>query len=136
LVIASLMMMTFGIKSSPPSQAEVEALARGYGMVYEDEVLVFGETAKPREEIPAEEPEQVETPIIQVSIPKGSSASKISELLLEKGVISDKMEFKDRVYKRNVSSKLGAGIFQFAPNLTVDEVIDNLLIPEGGDKVD
>lgn len=131
-MIASLLMMTMGMKSSPPSRAEVEALAREYGMVYENEVLVFGENPRSWQELPAEEQKQLETDEIQVSIPKGSSASKISELLLEKGVISDKMEFKDRVYERNVSSRLGAGEFQFAPNLTVDEVIDQLLIPEGG----
>ncbi|NLC77863.1 MAG: endolytic transglycosylase MltG [Clostridia bacterium] len=136
MVIASLLMLTAGSRLSAPSRAEVEALAREYGMVYEDEILVFSESAKPNSPDPVIEQAEQETELIHVSIPKGISAERIAELLLEKGIIDDKMEFIDRVLQREVSIKLEAGEHYFAPALTIDEIIDQLLLPGGGQQSD
>lgn len=105
-------------------------------MVYEDEILVFSESAKPNSPDPVIEQAEQETELIHVSIPKGISAERIAELLLEKGIIDDKMEFIDRVLQREVSIKLEAGEHYFAPALTIDEIIDQLLLPGGGQQSD
>lgn len=133
LVIAALLMMSMTPKQSLPSKAEVETLARSYGMVYQEEVLNF-QPSLPANVEQVTEPEKIETvfvsDLIKVRIPKGSSSEQISRILEEKEVINDRMMFTKRVKERGVSVKLEAGDFEFSPVLTIDEVIDQLLIKE------
>ena len=128
LAVAAVLMLAGASKDATPSKAEVEALARSYGMVYKEEVLPFLDTgSEPETSQPLSEEEEV--PVVQVYIPKGSAAEKIARILVEEGVIQDSQAFLERVKERRVSVKLEAGYFELAPNLTIDEVIDMLLVP-------
>lgn len=131
LAVAAVLMLAGASKDATPSKAEVEALARSYGMVYKEEVLPFYDDARPEAETSPSTPEfaEPEVQVIQVYIPKGSAAEKIARILVEEGVIQDSQAFLERVKERRVSVKLEAGYFELAPNLTIDEVIDMLLVP-------
>lgn len=110
-------------------------MARGYGMVYRDELLILPnvsdeEIEEALEEIKQEEPEVPVTPV-EIHIPRGSSAERISRILVEYGIIEDTEQFLAKARERKVTIKLEAGNFQLYPNLTADEIIDELLVPEG-----
>jgi len=129
LILAGGLMLAVAAQDKPPSRAEVEALARSYGMVYKDEVLLLNgaagdTTAQKQEEEPKEEPRP-----IRVYIPWGSTSEDIAAILAQAGIIPDPGAFAERVRARGVSTKLRAGHYDFVPGLTLDEIIDRLLAP-------
>lgn len=130
LVVGAIFMLAGASKDATPSKAEIETLARSYGMVYKEEVLPFYDDAGlEAESSPSLNEKDEMGQEIQVYIPKGSAAEKIARILEEEGVIPDRQAFLQRVKERRVSVKLEAGYFELAPNLTIDEVIDRLLVP-------
>ncbi|WP_432401782.1 hypothetical protein [Wukongibacter sp. M2B1] len=66
---------------------------------------------------------EVEAQDIKVEIPKGSTGSSIATILLEKGLISSKVEFIDRVEEKGLSPKLRFGNFTIKSGSSVDEII-------------
>lgn len=131
-MIASLLMMTLPSGQTAPAKAEVEALARGYGMVYQNEILTFPESPKTTEVNSNQEfeKEKALTPIM-VQIPHGSSSERIGQILADYGIITDWRIFNGRVIERGVSGKLDAGDYELSPALTIDEIIDTLIVGEG-----
>lgn len=144
LVLAGGLMLAGTAKDTPPSKAEVEALARSYGMVYREEVLPWENTTEKapasaaeaekhkEQEEQGEQPKQEEqqVQVIRVYIPGGITSEQIGLILAQKGVITDAEAFTQRVRARGVSTRLRAGYYDLAPNMTIDEIIDRLLIRE------
>lgn len=65
--------------------------------------------------------------LIDVEIPSGSSLSKISEILYEKGLIRNKTVFKLFVDLSDNMSKLRAGKYKLSPSMSMAQIMDELL---------
>ncbi len=65
--------------------------------------------------------------LIDVEIPSGSSLSKISEILYEKGLIRNKTVFKLFVDLSDNTSKLRAGKYKLSPSMSMAQIMDELL---------
>jgi len=64
-----------------------------------------------------------DTTPISVTIPKGSSLSKISEILYDNDLIQNKQVFKFYVDFSDMSSKLKAGTYELSKNMDFDDLI-------------
>tara|TARA_B100001250_G_C19777274_1_gene780176 strand:- start:467 stop:1540 length:1074 start_codon:yes stop_codon:yes gene_type:complete len=83
-----------------------------------------------------------EVKIVYVSIPQGSSATDITSILDNKGVISSSLAYEIYLRNENMSDKLRAGDYEIANNLEFDELTEillkgpplktyNITVPEG-----
>jgi len=83
-----------------------------------------------------------ELKIVFISIPQGSSATDITAILDNKGVISSSLAYEIYLRNENMSDKLRAGEYQIPNNLNFDELTEillkgpplktyNITIPEG-----
>jgi len=66
---------------------------------------------------------------IEIRIETGSSLTKISELLEEKGLIRNAKVFKYYVDFTDMSSKLLAGTYTLSPSMTMDDIVDVIKRP-------
>ncbi len=80
--------------------------------------------------------------IVFVSIPQGSSATDITSILDNKGIISSSLAYEIYLRNENMSDKLRAGDYEIANNLEFDELTEillkgpplktyNITVPEG-----
>lgn len=60
-------------------------------------------------------------------IPKGASAEKIAELLLDQGYIKDKDTFLNSAHQLGVERQFRAGTFKLSLGLTEEELVKRLL---------
>jgi UPF0755 protein len=65
-----------------------------------------------------------------VRIDPGFSVVRIAALLSQEGIVRSAFAFRIRVRLRGVDSALKAGTYVFAPNVSVDDVIDHLVTGE------
>jgi len=83
-----------------------------------------------------------EVKIVYLSIPQGSSATDITSILDNKGVISSSLAYEIYLRNENMSDKLRAGDYEIANNLEFDELTEillkgpplktyNITVPEG-----
>ena len=83
-----------------------------------------------------------EVKIVFISIPQGSSATDITTILDNKGVISSSLAYEIYLRNENMSDKLRAGEYEIANNLEFDELTEillkgpplktyNITVPEG-----
>lgn len=116
-----MLLLPLQAKSLPPSQAKIESMARQLGMVYRDEVLVFQEPNDSQaEDITAEgQP-------VTVEIAEGTSVDDIALLLQKEQVVTDGQVFLSKVRELNLTTKLRAGVYTFAPHTPVEEVVKTL----------
>lgn len=63
---------------------------------------------------------------VEVTIPKGSSLNKISEILYESNLIRDKQVFKLYTDFSDMGGKLKAGTYTLSKNMTFDDIIYSL----------
>lgn len=70
---------------------------------------------------------QQQANVKEIEITKGSTASEIAELLLEKDVINEKQKFLQLVYKLEVSGDFIAGTYQIPSGLSEQKVIELLI---------
>lgn len=73
------------------------------------------------------QPELSEEEII-ITIKKGSTSEDVARLLKEHNLISSQNTFVSRIYARNASYKLQAGTYRFHKTMTMDEMIDTMLV--------
>jgi hypothetical protein len=64
---------------------------------------------------------------IRLTIPAGSDAEKIADLLLKKGLISNKEVFLETVKQRNVASQFKAGTYTIPSGLSINNLISILI---------
>ena len=80
--------------------------------------------------------------LIYISIPQGSSATEITSILSNKGVISSSLAYEIYLRNENMGDKLRAGDYEILNNLEFDEITSillkgpplktyNITIPEG-----
>ena len=85
---------------------------------------------------------QTEVKIVYISIPQGSSATDITSILGNKGVVSSSLAYEIYLRNENMSDKLRAGDYEIPNNLKFDELTAvllkgpplktyNITIPEG-----
>ena len=96
-------------------------------------MLVFG-TGGRRRELATDQ-------VVYVEIKSGMSAGDISDELVRRGVLTDKISFWWRVKRSGAASKFKSGMYAMHPNMTADEVLTKLIngdtaevkftIPEG-----
>ena len=83
-----------------------------------------------------------EVRIVYISIPQGSSATDITAILDNKGIISSSLAYEIYLRNENMADKLRAGDYEIANNLDFDELTSillkgpplktyNITIPEG-----
>ncbi len=134
--------------------------ARGLGMVFKEEVVVYTGTADVRrvgessKNSGSEEPshssngegadgdrnagensEQKEVgEMLQVTIPPRFSLDSIGALLQEEGVIKDRIIFTELADELKVARKIQAGVYRFPRRGDSFEVLKILL--KGGEKID
>ena len=65
--------------------------------------------------------------LIDIEIPRGSSVSKISEILYENNLIRNKMVFKRYVDMSNKTSKLKAGKYKLSRDRDISQIMDELV---------
>lgn len=65
--------------------------------------------------------------IVEVEIPRGSSLSRISQILYDNELIRNKMVFKLYVDLSNKTSKLKAGKYELSQSMEMAEIMDELL---------
>ncbi|GAW92942.1 endolytic transglycosylase MltG [Calderihabitans maritimus] len=115
-----------GVEAAPPDRQQVIQLAREYGMVFPEEVVVFEE--KGREEEKGEEipplPQEIE-----VTIPKGSTLKEISLLLASKGVVDKAEKFEELVKLLHLSHKIRAGDYRLPADGDLYDIILELTAP-------
>ena len=63
---------------------------------------------------------------VKFEVPKGSSASKIADLLRQAGLIDDQQEFLKVLTEKKADTKLKAGTFTIPAGSTVEEIINIL----------
>lgn len=79
---------------------------------------------------------------VTVTIPEGSGASEIAQMLVDNGVLSDSSDFLNELTKQGADSKLKPGTYTFVTGSTSQNVIDllvagpnssagTLVVPEG-----
>ncbi|SHI79437.1 YceG-like family protein [Geosporobacter subterraneus DSM 17957] len=73
------------------------------------------------------QPELREEEII-ITIKKGSTSEDVARLLKEHNLIASENTFLSRIYARNASYKLQAGTYSFYKTMTIDEMIDAMLV--------
>ncbi|HEY3315698.1 MAG TPA: hypothetical protein VGL40_10550 [Bacillota bacterium] len=125
LVLAGLAMTIFPEK---PAAAEVEAMARGLGMVYPQEVTL---PEAPQSEPP---PEATPPPVVQevvVVIPERMPADLIGQVLERGGVVADGRAFADKAREMKVDMDLKPGVYRFVPDEKL-EVIVAAMVKGGG----
>jgi hypothetical protein len=64
---------------------------------------------------------------IRFTVPYGADTGSIANLLVKKGIITDKQAFIDAAGRLNVANKLQTGTFTFQKGLSVYEIIDILI---------
>ncbi|MBE3580464.1 MAG: hypothetical protein IMW96_02310 [Thermoanaerobacteraceae bacterium] len=126
-LLAGLLLLMF--PPPGPSREEIIDRARGYGMVFREEVVPFPldtERAGPAlEPQPASRPEpSVDTGEVLVTIPPGSTLEEIAALLEEKGIV-DKALFEAEVRRAGVTGRLRAGS-HYLPKGDVAGVLERL----------
>jgi hypothetical protein len=67
-----------------------------------------------------------ETRTIMVTIPSGSSAQAIAEILYNKNLISDTDEFIQRSVSLGMDTKLKSGEFEITSDMVLDEIIKEI----------
>jgi UPF0755 protein len=65
--------------------------------------------------------------LMDIEIPRGSSVSKISEILYENNLIRNKMVFKLYVDFSNKTSKLKAGKYKLSRDMELSQIMDELV---------
>ena len=65
--------------------------------------------------------------LIDIEIPRGSSVSKISEIIYENNLIRNKMVFKLYVDLSNKTSKLKAGKYKLSRDMDISQIMDELV---------
>jgi len=84
----------------------------------------------------------IEVKIVYISIPQGSSATDITSILDNKGVISSSLAYEIYLRNENMSDKLRAGDYEIPNNLEFEELTEillkgpplktyNITVPEG-----
>ncbi len=68
--------------------------------------------------------EYVTTKDIQVTIPRGSTGTKIADILVECGAIKNREAFLAMVEAKNKATKLQAGTFKIPAGSTVEDVVN------------
>lgn len=124
LFLSGLILITW---QKQPSREEIISRARGYGMVFREEVLPLvpeseagatSERAANRVKLPDAGDEVI------VTIPAGAFLEEISLLLESKGVV-DAEAFEAEVHRQGVEHKLKAGSY-YLPRDDIIEVIKRL----------
>ena len=67
-----------------------------------------------------------ETRTVMVTIPSGSSAQSIAEILYNKNLISDSGEFIQRSIELGMDTKLKSGDFEITSDMELDEIIKEI----------
>ena len=72
---------------------------------------------------------------VKVEVKRGSSVSSIGRQLVEEGVIRNKGVFQYYAEFLGMSGKLKAGNYELRPSMTLDEIIHELSMGDGGQQV-
>jgi len=139
LLLASLLITFSQGNSYEISNEEVEQRARELGMVYRDEVVAFSEQeeAQNQDQVQAQNQNQDQKEALQedesgsdlkdgelkVFIPRGSTSEDIAEILKKNGVIDNTEKFLEVIARKQLSSKLKAGMFVFPKGANLDELV-------------
>jgi len=124
------------------SNEEVEQRARELGMVYRDEVVAFNEQEEAQNQDQKQAQSQTQNQDqkealqeedksgsdlkdgeLKVFIPRGSTSEDIAEILKKNGVIDNTEKFLEVIARKQLSSKLKAGMFVFPKGATLDELV-------------
>ena len=70
--------------------------------------------------------------VITVNIPRGSGPSKIANILEENGLIRSTAVFKLYLDLNDKGSKLMAGTYDFSPSMTIEEIVDKMIVNSTG----
>ena len=62
-------------------------------------------------------------PLLEITIPKDSTANTVADILASKGIISNQFEFKFAIRILNASSSLKAGIYNLSPNMPLIKIV-------------
>ncbi|MTI57329.1 MAG: endolytic transglycosylase MltG [Geosporobacter ferrireducens] len=65
---------------------------------------------------------------VVIVIRKGNTSEDVAKLLKENNLVESENMFLNRIYARKAASKLQTGSYAFNKNMTVDEMIDAMLI--------
>ena len=98
------------------SVQEIEEKARGLGMVYREEVVVFLDEQKPDNPVPQDS-------IKTVSIPAGSNLTDVADLLYAKAIITDRDDFLRLAQKQKVTRLIKAGTYNLPVAADLQQVI-------------
>ena len=139
MLLASLLITFSQGNSYEISNEEVEQRARELGMVYRDEVVAFSEQeeAQNQDQVQAQNQNQDQKEALQedesgsdlkdgelkVFIPRGSTSEDIAEILKKNGVIDNTEKFLEVIARKQLSSKLKAGMFVFPKGANLDELV-------------
>lgn len=141
MLLASLLITFSQGNSYEISNEEVEQRARELGMVYRDEVVAFSEQeeAQNQDQVQAQSQTQnqdqkealqedesgsdLKDGELKVFIPRGSTSEDIAEILKKNGVIDNTEKFLEVIARKQLSSKLKAGMFVFPKGATLDELV-------------
>ena len=141
MLLASLLITFSQGNSYEISNEEVEQRARELGMVYRDEVVAFNEQeeAQNQDQVQAQSQTQnqdqkealqedesgsdLKDGELKVFIPRGSTSEDIAEILKKNGVIDNTEKFLEVIARKQLSSKLKAGMFVFPKGANLDELV-------------
>ena len=141
MLLASLLITFSQGNSYEISNEEVEQRARELGMVYRDEVVAFSEQeeAQNQDQVQAQSQTQnqdqkealqedesgsdLKDGELKVFIPRGSTSEDIAEILKKNGVIDNTEKFLEVIARKQLSSKLKAGMFVFPKGANLDELV-------------
>ncbi len=124
------------IEYEPLSDQDIIERAEDLGMVTLKENILINEknkeinydkNEKNSEELKQDIKNNKEDNIISFQVEKGDDLYTISKKLYEEGLISDKKDFEERVYERELSKKMHYGIYEINFNSDYDSIIDILI---------
>lgn len=97
-----------------------------HGNTLEDQDSTSSDNENPNENIDNGTPPSSESRMIKVTIPSGSSAYSIAEILYNKNLITDKDEFIQRSIVLEMDTKLKSGDFEIISTIGLDEIIKTI----------
>ncbi len=112
----------------------IRAEARRLGMIdpkeYIDKSMVEQNQRIDNQEVQEENrpPEIKEEATITIVIKKGNTSENVAKQLKENNLVESENIFLNRIYARKAASKLQTGTYIFHKNMTVDEMIDAMLL--------
>lgn len=135
LVLSSIININIDSRALTDDFIKTEASKRGFIIVNPKDLI---DKSGAKEKNSTYESKKINEPLdetestkeVEIKISKGYDSYKTADVLAEHGLIDDKSEFMDRLYKRGKDDKIQYGSFVLKKGMSCDDIIDVITKPK------